>query len=157
MHFPIIQICKSKKESLENRISDFDLTEDKTVEYNTDYYGEEYTEGQRSLFLAGDRLAELFKGIASVNEEGKIHFYGEKRIQKTLLKEYRTCLKILQQKLKDGTISAFDLISAGEDFRGERILFYFESHGETTGVFMSYAQLFANRTFWVGAIFDAHA
>ena len=156
MHFPIIQICKTREDAKENRITESDLYEDRTVAYFTDYVGDTYTEEQRKEYLRKDHLKNLFAGIADVDETGKISFYSEEEIRATLRKEYEKVLESLEEQSEEGHIRGYDLRAAGEYFRGSEEMFYFESCTQCSGGFMEDTPYFAGKTFYVGAIIDAH-
>lgn len=156
MHFPIIQICKTRNDAKQNRITEFSLYEDSTVNYFTDYVGDTYTEKQRKEYLREDYLKNLFAGIADVDETGKISFHSEEEIRATLLEEYKKVLESLTEQNEKGHIRGYDFRNAGEYFRGCDEMFYFESCTQCSGAFMEDTPYFAGKTFYVGAIIDAH-
>lgn len=156
MHFPIIQLCDTRKKSREDRITEFSFYDDKTVEYFTDYVGDTYTDKKRAEYLREDYLKKLFEGIADVDDTGKITFFSEEKIRETLRQEYKAVLDKLQENLQEGHLRGYNFRSAGEYFRDDETMFYYESCTQSSGAFMEDTVYFAGKTLYVGAIIDAH-
>ena len=85
MHFPIIEL-DSVKTARKDWISAEDLYDSPTVQYFTDYVGDEYAAKERRWCIKSDYMKEFFAGIAEVDVENQcVHFLSEDEIRKTLL------------------------------------------------------------------------
>ena len=154
MHFQIIELS-DKPITKNDWVSDTAFCEDATIMENTDYVGDLYTDAERNGFLK-DSLPILLKGIADVDsEKATFTFKSEKECRKTLMEEKQKVLDYIRERMKNGDCSFFDLRNFGKCFRDWPQLFYYHG-GYTSAQFIEDAPYYNNRTFYIGAIYDAH-
>ena len=125
MHFPIITLYNCKPTASELHTTPSGMYEDRTISYNTDYFGEEYTKEQRDKLLHSDYLKKFFDGIATVNPgKGTITFLDADTIRNTLADYASKQLDALKERLESRKLRLYDFRSAGDDFRGGDYMFW---------------------------------
>jgi len=158
MHFPIIEL-KNHRIPKDERMSDCELYDDACVNYNTDYFGDEYTDEERRDYIMDGSLQNLLEGIATVNvAEESITFFDYETINDTIRKQMRACLERLLYTLedKDKKVRPNDLMYEGRFWRDYNELFHYDGCAHTAGSLISDAVWFAEQTLYIGAMFDAH-
>ena len=154
MHFQIIEISDEPIAKSE-WVSDIELCEDATIMENTDYVGDLYNDYKRNGFLK-DSLPILLKGIADVDAKDKtITFKSEKECRETMMKEKQKVIDFILERMKNGDCSFYDLRNFGKCFRNWPQLFYYHG-GLTSAQFIDDAPYYAGKTFYVGAVYNAH-
>lgn len=153
MHFPIIEILSEGQERGEYS----HMYEDATLNYFTDYYGEEYTEEDRKDTIKSEWLEEFFEGIAKVDPEKEtITFLSNTEIANTLHRYYFDLLERLAE-VKTGVCMLFyQLRLAGTEYRDNPVMFWKDGCGHTSMGFIEDATFYAGQTFKIGNIYDAH-
>lgn len=154
MHFPIIAI-----ESLETDKADFikDLPyEERTLESNTDYYGDMYDPKNRLKVIRSKWLKSLLKGYATVNARNQtITFLDAETIRKNFKRYLEKTTEELHRKATKGKLSGYDLLNAGNRYNNFSTMFYWD-YGQTSFDFIEDAEYHAGKTVRIGNIFDAH-
>ena len=160
MHFPIICIenmATPKEYWHEPDREDFCLNK------HIDYYGEQYSAEERKDVITSGWLERLFDGIATVDSDAEtLTFKDAKTIRFTIQDWFTDETERLHKMAVAGRLNAFDLRTAGEEFRGCLTLFYncMEDtgccYGLTSMDFVEDAKYFAGKTVAIGNIFDAH-
>lgn len=156
MHFPVIRLEKPETEKQ-------DFTEhlpydDYTLLSHTDYFGEVYNATERQCVIKSAWLADLFKGIATLNTETETITFLDKETVTANFKDYlKKLTESLAEKAEKETLSGYELKMAGEDYKDCGILFCLpEDYVQTTMDFIDDARYMAGRTYKIGNIFDAH-
>lgn len=156
MHFPIIRLEKPETEK-----ADFDKSlpyDDYTLLSHTDYAGDVYDTSARQRVIKSAWLADLFKGIATLNTETETITFLDKETVTANFKDYlRELTESLAEKAEKETLSGYELKMAGEDYKDCVALFCLpEDYIQTTMDFIDDAKYKAGKTYKIGNIFDAH-
>ena len=154
MHFPIIEI-KSK----DFKDQDFSIYDDDTLEYYTDYYGEEYNSAERMKLIESEWFSELFEGIGKVIPEKEvIQIFDEDTVCKTLDGYFCDVLEELEHYKDDDRIwrKFFAFRNAGVEYKHCSALFFYNGCGFTSMQFMEDVIYNAGEELYIGDIFDAH-
>ena len=154
-HFPIIQLCETRQEAKDGRISPSDLYDDATVNYFTDYVWDEYTEEERRNFIHGEDLRKMFDGVAKVTKSGHITFFDKETILKARKEETERILDKLLKRRDEGRLRIDDFKYDSEDWRGYTAIFY-PGYAQMSGSFFDDAHYYAGKELWIGAVIDAH-
>lgn len=161
MHFPIIcleDINTPKEKWLE--VLPYD---DATLNYNTDYYGEKYTEDHRQGVIQSQWLKNMFEGIAVVDPVTEsLYFYNQEAINQTRQRYLISKASELYEKACAEKLKYYDLYSSGMLYKGYDVIFFnnldpnYSGYAQTSLSFIDDCRLFADRTIRIGNIFDAH-
>ena len=154
MHFPIIEITSSR-ENLGIGLN----YEDETLNYFTDYYGEEYSKSERAECIK--RLVDFFEGLGTVvTSRGEIYLNNEETIRKNLLEYHKSVLEQLNKDADDyeGPIwrRFFHFREAGKNYKDYDTLLFFDGCGYTSMQFIEDLLFHAGKTLYIGKIYDAH-
>ncbi len=156
MHFPIIEIMSKKKAQ---DIPGPSIFEDATLEYHTDYYGEEYTEKERMDVLTSEWFNKMFDGIGEVcPKEGIIRIFDEDTVRRTLNRYFEDVLESLADLKEEKIIwrKFYGLRNAGEEYKHNSTLFFFDGYGCTSMQFMEDIIYHAGKELYIYNIYDAH-
>lgn len=153
MHFPIIEIVSDK-----NELGKFGIYEDVTLEYFTDYYGDEYSEEERIETI--EQLKEFFDGLATVNvENGTVTVNSSGTIRHDLIEYHKKLLEKLRNEAdKDESISRrfLELRKAGHFYKDDDAMFFYDGGGYTSMQFVEDLVFSAGKILYIGKIYDAH-
>lgn len=154
MHFPIIEICSDKE------LFGQSLYDDPVLQYRTDYYGEEYTEKERKNVLNSTWFKDYFDGLAEIDVENEtMRIFDADTIRKTLVDYHRKLLEdLIDRDYSQRGLYAmfFDLREAGNNYKDEDILFFYDGYGYTSMQFIEDLVFHAGETLYIGQIYDAH-
>ena len=152
MHFSIVEIV-TLKDNFGMSIED-----DVTLQYFTDYYGDEVSKSERKKTLS--QLKTLLKGLAVVDvEKGEITVDSEDVIRRNLIEYHKKLLEELKADAeKDQAIwrRFFKLRQAGYHFEDSYMMFFSNGCGQTSMQFVEDLVLYAGETLYIGKIYDAH-
>lgn len=154
MHFPIIEINSEKYKD-----EHFSIYDDSTLQYYTDYYGEEYNSEERMRLLESEWFNEMFNGIGKViPEKGIIQIFDEDTVRKTLNDYFSDVLEELEHHKEDDRIweKFFAIRNAGTEYKHCSALFFYNGCGFTSMQFMEDVIYNAGKELYIGDIFDAH-
>ena len=156
MHFPII--CLEKPETEKADFAESLPSDDYTLLSHTDYAGDVYDTSARQRVIKSTWLADLFKGIATLDTEAEtITFLNKETVTATFKDYLKELTESLAEKAEKGTLSEYELKMAGEEYKDCGILFCLpEDYVQTTMDFIDDARYRAGRTYKIGNIFDAH-
>jgi len=154
MHFPIIEINSENYKD-----EHFSIYDDPTLEYYTDYYGEEYNSEERMRLLESEWFNEMFDGIGKViPEKGIIQLFDEDTIRRTLDSYFLDVVEEIARHVDDDRIwrKFYAIRNAGSEYKHCSALFFYNGSGHTSMQFMEDVIYSAGEQMYIGQIYDAH-
>lgn len=156
MHFPIIEISTKEERRFDSGAS---IYEDATLQYYTDYYGEEYADIERKDTISCGWFEEFFKGLGEVDvEKETVTLYDEFTIRKTLDDYFASVCEKLDELKNEKLIwrRFYALRNYGTCYKDESTLFFLDGAGYTSMQFVEDLIYNAGKTLYIGQIYDAH-
>lgn len=156
MHFPIIQLCSDPEDI---GVTPSDMDEDSVIQAWTDYIGHKYKSKERKDVIKSAWLKSLFEGIADIDtEKGTITFLSKDKIEETFRNYFSDVVNKLSNMDVNEPVSmlSFYLRDYGTHYKHCYSLFWKNGYAQTSMGLIEDALYDADKTLYIGDIYDAH-
>ena len=155
MHFDII--CLEPFGSKREDWAEPDAMEDPVLIANTDYIGYRHSDHDRKMTIKSKWFKTLVSPYATIDTEKEtITFLDRETIRKNFQDYLIEVTEKLHEQALERKLSGFEFRFAGREWKGYPTLFYMDGCGRTNFEMFEYAEWYADQTYQIGYIYDAH-